>query len=157
MENDSENPNVQGTWGNSMLARAKSIFNAFPVVGHLTECDLKDHLNALPEVLVNLVWSTLPFWLGAIVLYATSQAYDLYDLAKARSPQKVCHNIAVALDQNTKSPFYQRIKRLGVATEGRFNETLTQATFIESLMPYNPKDLEPSLRPQDRESLVRRS
>lgn len=65
-----------------------------------------------------------------------SLAYDLFALAKSRSPQKTCHNIAVALDQNEKSPFYQRIKRLGVATEGRFSETLTQATFVEALLPY---------------------
>jgi DGQHR domain-containing protein len=65
-----------------------------------------------------------------------SLAYDLYDLARSRSPQKLCHNIAVALDQDEKSPFYHKIKRLGVATEGRFNETLTQATFVESLIGY---------------------
>jgi DGQHR domain-containing protein len=65
-----------------------------------------------------------------------SLAYDLFDLARSRSPQKLCHNIAVALDQDKKSPFYQRIKRLGVATEGRFNETLTQATFVEALIVY---------------------
>jgi DGQHR domain-containing protein len=65
-----------------------------------------------------------------------SLGYDLFDLAKARSPQKTCHNIAVALDSNDKSPFFQRIKRLGVATEGRFNETITQATVVESLMVY---------------------
>jgi DGQHR domain-containing protein len=65
-----------------------------------------------------------------------SLAYDLFDLARSRSPQKLCHNIAVALDQDAKSPFYHRIKRLGVATEGRFNETLTQATFVEALIGY---------------------
>jgi DGQHR domain-containing protein len=65
-----------------------------------------------------------------------SLAYDLFDLARSRSPQKLCHNIAVALDQDPKSPFSRRIKRLGVATEGRFNETLTQATFVEALMNY---------------------
>lgn len=69
-----------------------------------------------------------------------SLVYDLYDLAKLRSPQKVCHNIAVALDGTEKSPFYQRIKRLGVATEGRYGETLTQANFVESLMKYISKD-----------------
>src|SRR5262249_29145656 len=37
-------------------------------------------------------------------------------------------------------PFYHRIKRLGVATEGRFNETLTQATFVEALMGYVSKN-----------------
>jgi DGQHR domain-containing protein len=65
-----------------------------------------------------------------------SLAYDLFDLARSKSPQKLCHNVAVALDQNQGSPFHQRIKRLGVATEGRFNETLTQATFVEALMGY---------------------
>ncbi len=65
-----------------------------------------------------------------------SLAVDLYDLAKSRSPQKLCHNIAVALDQDENGPFYHRIKRLGVATEGRFNETLTQATFFDALMRY---------------------
>ncbi|WP_081618380.1 DGQHR domain-containing protein [Thioalkalivibrio sp. ALE31] len=65
-----------------------------------------------------------------------SLVYDLYDLAKSRSPQKVCHNIAVALDQAERSPFYKRIKRLGTATEGRERETITQATFVQALMPY---------------------
>ncbi len=69
-----------------------------------------------------------------------SLVYDLFDLARSRSPQKLCHNIAVALDQNPKSPFYERIKRLGVATEGRFNEMLTQATFVEGLMRYISKE-----------------
>lgn len=69
-----------------------------------------------------------------------SLAYDLFDLAKAPSPQKLCHNIAVALDKNPKSPFHEKIKRLGVATEGRFNETLTQATFVGALIVYISKD-----------------
>jgi len=65
-----------------------------------------------------------------------SLVYDLYDLATTRSPQKSCHNIAVALDQNPNSPFHQRIKRLGVATEGRFDERITQAAFVSCLLPY---------------------
>ncbi len=65
-----------------------------------------------------------------------SLVYDLFDLAKTRSPQKSAHNIAVALDKNEKSPFFERIKRLGVSTRGRFNETITQATFVESLLRY---------------------
>ncbi len=69
-----------------------------------------------------------------------SLVYDLFDLAKLRSPQKVCHNIAVALDGTEKSPLYKRIKRLGVATEGRFGETITQATFVESLIRYMSKN-----------------
>ena len=69
-----------------------------------------------------------------------SLAYDLFELAKARSPQKTCHNIAVALDQNPTSPFHLKIKRLGIATEGRFNETITQATFVQRLLPYISRD-----------------
>ena len=69
-----------------------------------------------------------------------SLVYDLYDLAKSRSPQKVCHNIAVALDQIEGSPFYERIKRLGSATPGRAKETITQATFVQALMPYVSSD-----------------
>lgn len=65
-----------------------------------------------------------------------SLAYDLSELAKTRSPQKTCHNVAVALDQVSTSPLFRRIKRLGTATPGRYEETLTQATFVESLMPF---------------------
>ena len=63
-----------------------------------------------------------------------SLVYDLSDLAKSRSPQKTCHNIAVTLDREKGSPFYKTIKRLGIATPGREGETLTQATFIEPLL-----------------------
>lgn len=71
-----------------------------------------------------------------------SLVYDLAELSKLRSPQKSCHYIAVALDENKNSPFYKTIKRLGVATPGRSDahETLTQATFVESLMSYISKD-----------------
>lgn len=79
-----------------------------------------------------------------------SLVYDLFGYSKARSPQRTAHNIAVALDQTESSPFYKRIKRLGVATKGRFTETLTQAAFVEALLKYispNPvKDRDISLR-----------
>lgn len=65
-----------------------------------------------------------------------SLAYDLSELTKTPSPQKTCHNIAVALDQLTSSPLHHRIKRLGTATPGRTNELLTQATFVEALIPF---------------------
>lgn len=69
-----------------------------------------------------------------------SLVYDLYDLAHSRSPQKTCHNIAVALDGDEKSPLYKRIKRLGIATDGRVFEPITQATFVESLIGYMTGD-----------------
>ncbi|WP_227815276.1 DGQHR domain-containing protein [Nitrogeniibacter aestuarii] len=65
-----------------------------------------------------------------------SLAYDLFSLAKARSPQKTCHNIAVSMDMLEKSPLYGRIKRLGVSTIGRTSERISQATFVESLLEY---------------------
>jgi DGQHR domain-containing protein len=76
--------------------------------------------------------------------------YDLTELAKSRSPQKTCHNIAVALDQDPSSPFYIRIKRLGVTTFGRNFEPISQATFVESLMRYISSDPK-----QDRDDLIR--
>lgn len=69
-----------------------------------------------------------------------SLVYDLFALATHRSPQKTCHNIAVALDKNAGSPFFERIKRLGVTTANRYNETITQATFVEALLKYISAD-----------------
>lgn len=63
-----------------------------------------------------------------------SLVYDLQDLAEARSPFKTGHDAAVALDDIKESPFFERIKRLGVRTEGRDKETITQAAFVESLV-----------------------
>jgi DGQHR domain-containing protein len=65
-----------------------------------------------------------------------SLAFDLFELARTRSPIKTSHNIAVALDQVKESPFYERIKRLGTATPGRERETITQSTFVDALVKY---------------------
>jgi DGQHR domain-containing protein len=65
-----------------------------------------------------------------------SLAIDLYALEKTRSPMKTAHSVVVALDRNQGGPFHRRIKRLGVATEGRTGETLSQATVVDGLMPY---------------------
>lgn len=78
-----------------------------------------------------------------------SLAIDLYGLARARSPYKICHNIAVTLDSLESSPFYRKIKRLGVADPSRldaegneigYRETITQATFVNGLIGYISKD-----------------
>jgi len=69
-----------------------------------------------------------------------SLVYDLFSLATSRSPEKTCHEIVVALDQMDESPFKNRIKRLGVATEGRFGETLSQATIVKGILPYITDD-----------------
>lgn len=64
-----------------------------------------------------------------------SLAYDLFEFARLRSPQKTCHNIAKLLDVRIGSPFHRRIKILGTAT-GKGLETLSQALIVERLMPY---------------------
>lgn len=69
-----------------------------------------------------------------------SLVYDLFSLAKTPSPEKTCHEIAVALDRLEESPLHNKIKRLGTATEGRFGETLSQATVVKSILPYITND-----------------
>jgi DGQHR domain-containing protein len=79
-----------------------------------------------------------------------SLVYDLFELARIRSPQKVGHNVAVILNGDHDSALHKRIKRLGVATvAGRF-EPITQSTFVEAIMPYI--SLDPKL---DRDILLR--
>lgn len=62
-----------------------------------------------------------------------SLAYDLYAYATTRSPQKSCHNIVRLLNSRQDSPFYNKIKVLGVA--GDRSETISQALFIDCLLP----------------------
>lgn len=69
-----------------------------------------------------------------------SLAYDLFELARSRSPQKTCHNIAVAMDRDPDGPMFQRVKRLGLATEGRNFEPITQSTFVEAVSRYISDD-----------------
>src|ERR1700693_5508110 len=65
-----------------------------------------------------------------------SLAFDLFELARTRSPYKTCHNVAVGLDKVRESPFFERIKRLGTSTPGREHETITQSTFVDALVRY---------------------
>ena len=64
-----------------------------------------------------------------------SLAYDLYEFASSRSPQKTCHNIAKLFNTKNGSPFKGRIKILGRAT-GQPYEFITQAAFVERLIRY---------------------
>jgi DGQHR domain-containing protein len=68
-----------------------------------------------------------------------SLAYDLFEFAKTRSPQKTCHNIAKLLNAREGSPFFRRVMILGVAT-GQPTETITQAAFIDRLIVYVSTD-----------------
>lgn len=68
-----------------------------------------------------------------------SLAYDLYEFAVSRSPQKSCHNIAKLLNYEASSPLKGRIKILGRAT-GKPFEFLTQAAVVEQLIKYVSPD-----------------
>jgi DGQHR domain-containing protein len=81
-----------------------------------------------------------------------SLAYDLFDVMHTRSPQKTCHNIAVTLDKTEGSPFYKKIKRLGIATPGRSNEMMTQAAIVEPLLRLISSD-----PPEDRRTYLKNS
>lgn len=77
-----------------------------------------------------------------------SLAYDLYEFATGRSPQKTCHGIAKLLNSKDKSPFVGKIKILGRAVDS--SETITQAAFVDRLLPYiSPNPM------QDRDKLRR--
>ena len=64
-----------------------------------------------------------------------SLVYDLFEFAKARSPEKAAHNIAILLNKKEGSPFKNRINILGKADDPDF-ETITQAAFVESLLKH---------------------
>lgn len=68
-----------------------------------------------------------------------SLAYDLFEYARARSPQKTSHNIAKLFCREEGSPFEGRIKILGTATGGT-HEFLTQAAFVDPLIPLISRD-----------------
>lgn len=69
-----------------------------------------------------------------------SLVYDLFSLDRDRSPEKTAHEIVVNLNDLQESPFFERIKRLGSATDGVFGETLSQATVVKGLLPYITQD-----------------
>ena len=65
---------------------------------------------------------------------------DLFAFAEKRSPQKTAHNVVRALNEKVGSPLFEMIKILGTAND-KDKETITQATFAESLMRYLSKDV----------------
>ncbi|WP_445749171.1 DGQHR domain-containing protein [Polaribacter sp.] len=69
---------------------------------------------------------------------SNSLVTDLFAFAESRSPQKTGHNIARALNKKEGSPFFDKIKILGTAESS--NETITQSTFVESLLKYITRD-----------------
>ncbi|MGI2112008.1 DGQHR domain-containing protein [Shewanella frigidimarina] len=70
-----------------------------------------------------------------------SLIYDLFALSKTRSPYKTCHEIARALNKESKSPFNRRLKMLGKKENDQELASLSQGTFIKyflELITKNP-------------------
>ncbi|XAW90338.1 DGQHR domain-containing protein [Vibrio sp. CDRSL-10 TSBA] len=63
-----------------------------------------------------------------------SLVFDLESLAQSRSPWKTCHSIAAYVNEKDGSPFFHRIKRLGVKTYLDEFQPLTQAAFVDNLV-----------------------
>lgn len=63
-----------------------------------------------------------------------SLLYDLFELTSKRSPQKTAHEIARSMNSMRESPFFNRLKMLGVKDVGQDLATLSQGTFAQSVM-----------------------
>jgi len=98
------------------------------------------HFETMVAIFVGIDISDQGYIFATVNLEQTkvrkSLAFDLFELARTRSPYKTCHNVAVALDKVKESPFFERIKRLGTATPGRERETITQSTFVDAFVRY---------------------
>ncbi|MCP9756840.1 DGQHR domain-containing protein [Lacihabitans sp. CCS-44] len=75
-----------------------------------------------------------------------SLIYDLFALSRHRSPQKTSHEIARALNNDGKSPFFNRLKMLGNKTSEQFHATLSQGTFVKHFIELLSKSPDEDLR-----------
>ncbi len=66
--------------------------------------------------------------------------YDLFNVMKDRSPQKTSHEIARTLNKMPDSPWYRRLKMLGKKAPSDPLASLSQGTFVKSLIGHITKD-----------------
>ena len=134
---DDENENIE-------LSEIAKILDGQHRIAGLKDANLTKDFEINVSIFVDMDIADQAYLFSTVNLAQTkvnkSLVYDLFDLAKTRSPQKSCHNIALVLDKEPSSPLFQMIKRLGVSTDGKFNESIAQATFVESLLKYISKD-----------------
>ena len=71
---------VKPTWRHridSLKAWLQSELESLPVFGTCFKCSRKDFYGALTEFLHLVLWSTMPFWLGGLVLFAIDQNHQM--------------------------------------------------------------------------------
>jgi len=97
--------------------------------------DLKDF--ELPVVVMNGLGAEGKAYVFSIInskqtRVSSSLIFDLFGLAVARSPMKVCHEIGEAFNAREGGPFYRGIKMLGRKESD--TELLTQGAFVKYLL-----------------------
>lgn len=76
-----------------------------------------------------------------------SLIYDLFGLSTVRSPQRTVHEIARSLNMREDSPFHLRLRMLGKKTDNQEYATLSQGTFVTSILSLICVDSEIKQRP----------
>ena len=62
----------------NILHGVKASLRLLPIVGGLVDTRTRDHKEALTEVSLNVVLSTIPIWFGALIMLADMQNRDTY-------------------------------------------------------------------------------
>ncbi len=102
---------------------------------HLNE----EHFQLIVAIFVDLPVEDQAMLFATINIKQTkvnpSLVFDLFEETTLRSPQKTCHNICKALNNEKDSPLFHRIKPLGKKADS-YSGLLTQAAFVKSLLPH---------------------
>lgn len=51
-----------------IAAKIPDIAREIPLLGGLVDCNLRDHWKAIQQTFITIVFSTLPIWLGALII-----------------------------------------------------------------------------------------
>jgi DGQHR domain-containing protein len=63
-----------------------------------------------------------------------SLVYDLFGTSERKDPYNILHTLARILNFSSDSPFYQKLKMLGKKSDDIKTESLTQGTFVDTLV-----------------------
>lgn len=69
-----------------------------------------------------------------------SLVYDLFGISEKQDPYNILHTLARTLNFDEDSPFFQKLKMLGKKTDDIKTESLTQGTFVDTLIEKLSKD-----------------
>lgn len=84
-----------------------------------------------------------------------SLIYDLFAVAKTRSPQKTVHELARVMNNTEASPFHNRLKMLGKKTVTQDKATLSQGTFAKTIIQLITRDPDEDARMIKRDVILK--